>query len=442
MDKSYLNLNMRVVKRRNIRAARFFRLEFREDKPERATHTAEKIDYVYKVDFATGGPDALERARAEFAGMSTPQERRLAERNMLTYTKRFPELVAHSEEDFAATPDDPYARWRLVDALMLNGEVDRAVALCDEALAKKPAEGVTEIAASVRHFGRVMLRAGQRDRLLELRPDLPGALFDFALSLKFNRRAKPIADVLCINLDRDAERLKRARTMLSPGLNFMRTPGVSGSTVPESLPARAGMAVTVERKAQVGCHLGHIGAWEKVAARTDDGTYVLITEDDAQFLMGPPYGLREAMAAAARDDLDIFFVNWEPGRFLPRAKGPGDVRAYSVDETLARAGDNRFPGWGGEGYLITPPAARKMIDIAYRIGIVAPLDWQIALYAMEEIDPAKLTGARYGDAPERLAAARAEDPDGFRIKGGVSNLPLLIQSDFGYTAHNYEVGLS
>ncbi|MEO1611687.1 MAG: hypothetical protein AAFU55_04955, partial [Pseudomonadota bacterium] len=71
-----------------------------------------------------------------------------------------------------------------------------------------------------------------------------------------------------------------------------------------------------------------------------------------------------------------------------------------------------------------------------------PLDWQIALYAMETVDPDALTNSRYGDAPARLAEARAEDPEAHRLKGGVLNLPLLIQSDFGYTAHNYEVGLS
>lgn len=440
-DTRYLKVGIRKISRANEKMAQRFLRQFRLDMPERWTDTAGKIEYIYRVVFASRGAASLMRVQAELATLVPAHLREQAELNSLVYSRRFAELQERSEVLWKDAQTDLDRRRRFLDALLLNGSVEAALERCEAFIgAERPPEDEPDPHAQ--HYARVLLRAGRAGALSALRPDLGERLTGFALAAKFKPPKRPVADLHCINLERDVERLKRAEAMLAPGLNFHRSPGVSGSSIPNSLLAQAGIKVTVGRRAQIGCHLGHIAAWETIAAKKDESVFSLVTEDDAVFIMGPPYGLREAIAAGAARKLEILFVNWEPTRYLPQASGPDDIRLFSVDETLEMAGNHRFPGWGGQGYLITPEGARKLIKTAYRVGIVAPLDWQIALYAMDTVDPNVLTNTRYGEAPVRLAEARAENPDAHRLKGAVINLPLLIQSDFGYTAHNYEVGLT
>jgi hypothetical protein len=231
------------------------------------------------------------------------------------------------------------------------------------------------------------------------------------------------------------------------GRRFHRSPGVSGVSgvsgvaVPEILLRQAGLEVTVERKAQVGCHLSHIRAWERIRDEVPEGDYGLVAEDDAHFTCGPGVGLHEAIECAHEQGLDLLFINEEASYFMPLPASVAEITAVTVDEALASAGDNVQTGWGGEGYLLTPNGAAQLIAMSMKFGILAGLDWQIALYAMNDLTSDTMLHSKFGGAPQRIAAARTAEPGKHIVKGGVLNLALMTQSDLGYKTHNVEVSM-
>ncbi|MEL6792197.1 MAG: hypothetical protein AAFP78_02000, partial [Pseudomonadota bacterium] len=105
-DTSYLKVNIRKIGPAQIKTAQRFRRQFRQDLPERWTDPAGKIEFIFRVVFATGGMDALTRTMEEFATLVPAKFRERAEMNALVYTRRFAELSERTEALWAEAPSD------------------------------------------------------------------------------------------------------------------------------------------------------------------------------------------------------------------------------------------------------------------------------------------------------------------------------------------------
>lgn len=441
MNNPEYRVNLRQIKFRNRRAARRLAKELREAKPgDEIPDLSDKINLIYHVAFGGDGKAALDRMREWIEAKFDKAHWRAPMMQAMVYSGNFEAYRTEAAAALKETPDNLPTRASFVRAELLLGNVEAATAACKTLLTDTKAPG-GRFPRESRTMARHLVAVGEADWLRENRPYVASRTPQLRLLQNMQPPPEPKVKTFCLNLDRDTARLARAQALLAPGVDFHRSPGVSGVAVPECLLAQAQLEVTVERKAQVGCHLSHIRAWERIRDEVAPGDYGLVAEDDAFFIHGPGMGLTEALAAAHADGLDLLFINNEASLFVTPPATAADIKAVSVDEAFGAIGDNVLPGWGGEGYLLTPAGAAQMIEFAMKFGIVGALDWQIALYAMNDIRPDELRENLFGVAPYRVQAAREAEPGKYLIKGGVLNLGLMAQSDLGYKTHNIEVSV-
>lgn len=434
-------VNIRQIKVWNRRAARRFRRELREASPTAdIPDLQDKINLIYQVAFGGSGQAELDHVRAWIEAKFDKAHWRTPMMRALIYSGDFAAYRAEARALLADKPEAQYAQSATVRAELLLGDVPAATEASMAHLREYTAPRGA-LPRDIRFMAQHLISAGEAGWLSAAAPDVASRMWQFRYIEDLAAPPDPPVKTFCLNLDRDVTRLRRAEALLGPGVDFHRSPGVSGVAVPHSLLAQAGLEIAVKRKAQIGCHLSHLRAWERIAAEVEPGDYGLVAEDDACFVCGPGAGLTEALAAARAARLDLLFINEEASLFVENPATASDIRAVSVDEAYDAIGDNTLTGWGGEGYLLTPEGAEQLIGFAMKFGIVAALDWQIALYAMTTIRSERMRENLFGVAPERILAARAAEPGKYFIRGGVLNLGLMTQSDLGYKTHNVEVSM-
>lgn len=439
MDRRELSVNLRRVLPRDRRRARQVMAELIGPRGAKADLLPEKVNFVYRVAFASGGRDRLSRIHAQIAEVLPAEAWRRAHLEAMFYTGETAAVLPAAAAELAARPEDPQAWALTVRAKLVAGQVESAIEDCFAYLPQVPPGGPGTLCG---FFVRFLLAAGHGSEIPRIAR--PHARANPAV--RFFRRLQPAPmprlPLYCINMDRDTARLARARTLMGDGVAFRRSPSVSGASLPDSFLAATGLEIAVPRRAQVGCHLGHLRAWERVAAEVEEGAFAVVAEDDALFIHGPGIGLVEAEAAARAAGLDLLFLQNEPAIFLLQPREAEDIALLPVEAPVAAAKARSFLGWGGEGYLLTPAGARRLIDMHMALGILGPLDWQIAIYAADDLSIFE-GGAEsvYGVVAERLAVARAREPGRFRIRGAVLNVGLMAQADLGHKTHNVEVAL-
>ncbi|HZY68796.1 MAG TPA: glycosyltransferase family 25 protein [Devosia sp.] len=180
------------------------------------------------------------------------------------------------------------------------------------------------------------------------------------------------ARAILINLDRDAERLRRATAALArQDIATIRLPALLGTALPQFLRERIPGEVG---PGSLGCFLSHVRAWETIAAG-EHGAIVL--EDDMQILRD----LRECHELAARSGLDLLFMN---ARMAP-PKGPQrrtGSEILALDEAiLSRTGQGGH-ACGADGYYLSPRGARAMISLVQRTGVWDEVDWTLLVAAV------------------------------------------------------------
>lgn len=435
-------VNLRHVSPKNQRIVRQLTRELRRaEAPGDVADLSEKIDMIYRVAFATNGHAELAKTRTWVEAKYDADACRRPMMEALIYSGDFAAYRDMAIQQIKEKPNDVPARANFVRAQLLMGEV----ALATDA-AKRLLTDVTledgQTPQESRFMASHLVAVGEAAWLRRTFPLVASRTWQCRYSRRLKRPGRPGVKTFCINMDRDTTRLARARAMLAPGVDFHRSPGVSGVAVPEVLLQQAGLEVTVERKAQVGCHLSHIRAWERIRDEVPAGDYGLVAEDDAHFTCGPGIGLHEAIECARAQNLDLLFINEEANFFMPPPASVDGLAAVSVEEALASVGDNVQTGWGGEGYLLTPNGAAHLIEMSMKFGILAGLDWQIALYAMTDLTSDTLRHSKFGGAPQRISAARTAEPGKYLVRGGVLNLALMTQNDLGYKTHNVEVSVA
>ena len=180
--------------------------------------------------------------------------------------------------------------------------------------------------------------------------------------------------VLAINLDQDGERLAECRAAFD-GVRDFRLERSAG--VIPAMPETAQRFLTRGGSTQVGTlgtFLAHVRAWETVAAL--DGP-ALIVEDDVR-----PAGLGRLLSLELPRDMDVLHVNH-------RMADPNAVRgalavvpAWTIlRHKIALGAPKAAPG--GDGYLLTPVGAGKLLQALTRDGFGGHVDWRLLRYGCD-----------------------------------------------------------
>jgi len=188
-------------------------------------------------------------------------------------------------------------------------------------------------------------------------------------------------DVLVINLAKDVDRREALLAQFSKfaDLRPRIVEGVHGSALPDNTcEALAQDRRWARNKGTIGCFLSHVKAWEEVARLTD--RFALVIEDDVNVS-----GLRHLATLALPDDAEIVFVN---DRMSPQEAGatPAVLPIWRALELLEAA----HGGPGGDGYLLTPEGARKLLAACTKDFYFGHVDGRLLRYATSEDDLAKL----------------------------------------------------
>lgn len=199
---------------------------------------------------------------------------------------------------------------------------------------------------------------------------------------------KPLR-ALVINLDRDLDRMEQMRRLFAP-LDFVRlerSPGVLMSELPRALAVHLSGRNDV-RAGMMGVFLAHVRAWETVAA---GGEWTLILEDDIRMVRG---GILRRLVAPK--DAELIFVNSradpEPRKKVQAARPDIRPTLDMIDRKLMPEAGQKAPG--GDGYLLSPEGARKLLAAVEADGFRGHVDWRIWRYTLpQEETRVKIAGS-------------------------------------------------
>jgi GR25 family glycosyltransferase involved in LPS biosynthesis len=184
-----------------------------------------------------------------------------------------------------------------------------------------------------------------------------------------------------INLDEDKDRLDQAMEALSSeqGIIVQRIAGVSGKSLPYAARhSLASDARWANNRGEIGCFLSHVKAWEAAAEAT--AAYSIILEDDAL-----PNKLSRLRATQLPENFEFIFINdrMSPGS---RSDDPSlPLECVSIGEGL-QALSKRSNGVGGDGYIVTPAGAKKLLDAVVQDLFYGHVDWRLLRYCVQPSD--------------------------------------------------------
>jgi GR25 family glycosyltransferase involved in LPS biosynthesis len=197
---------------------------------------------------------------------------------------------------------------------------------------------------------------------------------DAILSRLFPQLPVPI---LVINLDRDADRMEQTREAFAQAQNFTlaRSPGI----VPV-LPRTATQVLTRGKHVQagtLGTFMAHVLAWETVAAGEAAS---VIVEDDIR-----PAGLHRLLKVPVPADCDLLFINHRMADPHADRAELSVVPAHTVlPQRLPLGAAKAAPG--GDGYVLTPRGAKKLLRAVLSDGFEGHVDWRLLRYGISRAD--------------------------------------------------------
>ena len=214
-----------------------------------------------------------------------------------------------------------------------------------------------------------------------------------------------------VNLDRNAERMAElARQFAGCPVPLRRQPAVEGSRLPAAAVARLTGSATSPR-GTLGCFLSHAAAWEALVASGD--SHALILEDDVIPLLELPASL-DALALPA--DAGLCFANdrLQPRPDPARPPDPASPLAWQPLATTVAAfhPDDNAPG--GDGYILSRPAAQSLLAWLAADGMADDVDWRLLAYALTPAEVAAIPAHTVARRELDRLTARIGRPDRLR----------------------------
>lgn len=181
-----------------------------------------------------------------------------------------------------------------------------------------------------------------------------------------------------INIQRDSGRLAAITRQFDdlPGFTMKIVPGTHGPSLSDNacnILTRS--AAWVEFKGTIGCFMSHVKAWEEVAKLAEN--FAVVLEDDADAA-----ALGQVSALAIPPGADLIFLN---ERVSPCEPGDAPPRVLPIWHALRRM-DRQKSGPGGDGYLLSPRGAAKLLNACLTDSYYGHVDGRLLRYATQEED--------------------------------------------------------
>jgi FkbM family methyltransferase len=181
--------------------------------------------------------------------------------------------------------------------------------------------------------------------------------------------------VLILNLESDTEHWTRlvAQFQTLPDFTPRRIPGVPGSTLPQMacniLTKTAAYGIG---RGTLGVFLAHIAAWEAAAAL--DGPYCVVLEDDVELIR-----LDRLAGFTLPPGIDLAFCG---DRMGPRVEQTAPLQCLDMAVGLLALHASGVLAPGADGYLLTPPGARALLEAVRQDLCFGHVDWRMLRYAV------------------------------------------------------------
>ncbi|WP_144790852.1 glycosyltransferase family 25 protein [Corynebacterium singulare] len=344
--------------------------------------------------------------------------------------KRGSELL---KKIFEKNPNDTYVSYFYGSSLLANGQFSDLALLASHTRQVCLSNSVPEVTRS--RWGTLLLEAGfcsEAEYFIssldssKIQKTLRNRLSSFSL---FNRGSS--LPVFILNLRKDVRKRHISRTTLVSGgyqnLNYL--PAVEAAYLPEFVLERSLAESDVLQKfgrGAVGCWLSHMLAWER--ASKCDAPWVLVLEDDA---------IPEFHASALErliEDLNQCGQNynfvWLNERMSGKAQGFSDqLKPTPVDPwVLLSFWNDKRTAIGADAYMLTPNAARILLDHASKAGVCGHVDGFLAAWTLDKKESPV-------NRIQRLMIDFQSD-FGFcpQIKSAALSAPLFKEQNFGYSS--------
>jgi GR25 family glycosyltransferase involved in LPS biosynthesis len=156
--------------------------------------------------------------------------------------------------------------------------------------------------------------------------------------------------------------------------------GVDGRTLSDSVCLQlVGNVNWSARKGTIGCFMSHVKAWGIISELSCP--FGIVLEDDVLVS-----GLSSLHNLEIPEDTDIIFVNQ---RMANGQSGTDTPKVEAILTALVKL-DTLKSGPGGDGYLLTPNAAKKLLAACKKDLYFGHVDGRLLQYATSENDLAQL----------------------------------------------------
>jgi hypothetical protein len=181
-----------------------------------------------------------------------------------------------------------------------------------------------------------------------------------------------------INLERDAGRLAAINRQFDhlAGFTVKVVPGTFGQSLSDNacnILTRS--ANWVEFKGTIGCFMSHVKAWEEVSKLSEP--FAVVLEDDVDVA-----ALDHLSGLTVPDDAELIFLN---ERVSPCEPHDGPPRVLAMWHAL-KLMDLQRSGPGGDGYLLTPAGASRLLNACLTDTYYGHVDGRLLRYATREED--------------------------------------------------------
>ena len=188
--------------------------------------------------------------------------------------------------------------------------------------------------------------------------------------------------IYCINLfDDSRKRFLIASAYANIAKHVKFHDAIVGRDLPELFVAKINKGPILRRTdfGSIACFLSHIKVLEKIADSSEDA--VMIIEDDAV----PYYGYSDPPLLKTIKNNAALFVNERMSPIRYSDGGTLDEETFLQIFDQLNYIPNWQPGWGADGYVVTPSGAEEILEQVSQDLILGHFDGQLISYFVDKI---------------------------------------------------------